>query len=56
MSPKYRLTGFALDDIPKAEPLISDYRFKPYYFIHSVRNEKLNLLAKRRLIHFLSGH
>ncbi len=56
MPPKYKLTRFVLDDMPKAEKLISNYRFKPYYFVHSVKNEKLNLLASRRLIHFLSGH
>jgi hypothetical protein len=53
MPPDYRLTDFTLGDLPDAGRLISEYRFKPYYFVHSVKNDKLNELATKRLTHFL---
>lgn len=56
MPPVYRLTEFTLNDMPDAVQLISDYRFKPFYFVHAVKNEKLSQLATRRLMHFLTGH
>lgn len=55
MSSKYKLVDFTLDDLPGAAKLISENRFKPFYFVHSVKNEKLNILATQRLSRFLSS-
>jgi len=56
MPSSYKLVDFTLDDLPGAEKLISENRFKPFYFVHSVKNEKLNILATQRLSHFLSSN
>jgi hypothetical protein len=54
MPHRYHVKSIALGDLHIAEQLISDYRFKPFYFVHSVKNEKLNTLATRRIQRFLS--
>ncbi len=55
MPHRYHFIEFELSDLHKAEELIDSYMFKPFYFVHAVKNEKLNTLATRDIQRFLSS-
>ena len=55
MPHRYHLITFDLGSLHTAEELIDSYKFKPFYFVQAVKNEKLNILATRSIQRFLTA-